>query len=476
MTVTIPPPDWVDECDDLPGPEPWQQLPPWGDQLPPDPFPPDFLVAASTPQDLGPADVRRWAGLLADERAFADLAGLSDEEASAVYVELVTSLERLKSAASAAQARVSERFDLAQRRLQEAEGVPARKLGQGVGAQVALARSESPVKGGRFLGAAQAWVREMPRTLEALADGRLNEWRATLAVKETACLAVEDRQAVDEEFGRLLDKHPAMGDRAVVAAVRRLVVARDAEAFLRRAEKAVKDRRVTCRPAADGMTYVTALLPLREGVAVYAALGRAADASRSAGDERSRGQLMADTLVERLTGRPVEDPVDIHLDIVITDRGLFAEDEEAAEVVGTGPVPAAWVRQLLEQVPDPQAQVQVRRIFRGPGALLATETAGRYFTPAVQHLIRIRDQHCRTPWCDAPIRHGDHVVDHAAGGPTSLENGQGLCERCNHTKRLPGWDAGVEPGPEHRVRLVTPTGHGYTSHPPTGPGREVVYP
>jgi hypothetical protein len=43
-------------------------------------------------------------------------------------------------------------------------------------------------------------VREMPYTYQALAQGRLNEWRATILVRETACLAVEDRAAVDREL------------------------------------------------------------------------------------------------------------------------------------------------------------------------------------------------------------------------------------------------------------------------------------
>ena len=51
------------------------------------------------------------------------------------------------------------------------------------------------------------------------------------------------------------------------------------------------------------MTYVTALLPVAQGVGVYAALRRAADTTF---DDRSRGQVMADTLVERVTGRPAE--------------------------------------------------------------------------------------------------------------------------------------------------------------------------
>jgi hypothetical protein len=36
-----------------------------------------------------------------------------------------------------------------------------------------------------------------------------------------------------------------------------------------RARKAVTDRRVTIRPAPDCMTYLTALLPVKDGVGVY---------------------------------------------------------------------------------------------------------------------------------------------------------------------------------------------------------------
>jgi hypothetical protein len=54
---------------------------------------------------------------------------------------------------------------------------------------------------------------------------------------------------------------------------------------------------VSLRPAAEAMTYLTALLPAAQGVAAYAVLVREADAARSGGDERSRGQVMADPLV-----------------------------------------------------------------------------------------------------------------------------------------------------------------------------------
>jgi hypothetical protein len=101
-------------------------------------------------------------------------------------------------------------------------------------------------------------------------------------------------------------------------------------------------------------------------------------------------------------------------------------------------------------------------------------------------MLVLRDGRCRTPWCGAPIWHADHVVAHAEGGPTSLPNGQGLCERCNQTKTLPGWPAEVldtvldtgrdSPAGRHAVRTTTPTGHHYDSTAPPLLGRRSMSP
>ena len=74
------------------------------------------------------------------------------------------------------------------------------------------------------------------------------------------------------------------------------------------------------------MTYVTALLPMPQGVSVYAALKRAAD---TCGDGRSRGQVMADTLVERVTGRAADVPTPIAVNLVLTDETLLGGDSDA---------------------------------------------------------------------------------------------------------------------------------------------------
>ncbi|NLT29474.1 MAG: HNH endonuclease, partial [Propionibacterium sp.] len=68
-----------------------------------------------------------------------------------------------------------------------------------------------------------------------------------------------------------------------------------------------------------------------------------------------------------------------------------------------------------------------------------TETVrtGRFATGALRELIEIRDQTCRTPYCDAPIRDVDHITPDAGGGATTTGNLQGLCQACNLTKDLP---------------------------------------
>ena len=86
----------------------------------------------------------------------------SDDDACVVSdaerVEQLAVLERLKAAASAAQARVTVGFDASQRAAQRAAGLPERKVGAGVGAQVGLARRDRAVRGARHLIGTRALV------------------------------------------------------------------------------------------------------------------------------------------------------------------------------------------------------------------------------------------------------------------------------------------------------------------------------
>ncbi|HEX6249097.1 MAG TPA: DUF222 domain-containing protein [Nocardioidaceae bacterium] len=401
------------------------------------------------------------------ERLRGDVSALSDAE----RIDLLTGLESLKGAAAAAQARLTVAFDASQRREQAARGVPAKKQGLGIPSQVALARRDSPVKGARHLGLARALVTEMPHTLSALASGSISEWRATILVRETAVLSAVHRSRVD---AALADRLAGLGDRGVAREARKLAYALDPGSAIRRTRRATADRRVTVRPAPDTMSYVTGLLPVAQGVAVHAALTRHADTLRAAGDPRSRGQIMADTLVERVTGQSAAPQVPVEIQLVMTDRTLFSGDHTPAHVVGHGPVPAALARALVRAgEAGEKARVWIRRLFTSPatGDLVAMESRRREFPASMRHFLIIRDQVCRTPWCDAPVRHGDHVVPAADGGETSADNGQGLCATCNFAKEAAGWASSPSSaGAGGGVTVRTPTGHRYTSSAPDPPG------
>ncbi|MDO3640146.1 DUF222 domain-containing protein, partial [Mycolicibacterium arseniciresistens] len=318
-------------------------------------------------------------------------------------------------------------------------GVPAAKRGRGLAAEIALARRDSPNRGGRHLGFARALVYEMPCTLRALECGALSEWRATLIVRESVCLSITDRATLDAELCSDMRQLAGKGDKRIVAAAKMIAYRLDPQAVVDRAAKAVNERTVTIRPAPDTMTYVTALLPVAQGVGVYAALKGAADTTV---DGRSRGQVMADTLVERITGTPADVAAPVAVQLLITDQTLLGGDSEPAVLSGHGPIPAATARQMVhDAVRDQRSKATLRRLYRHPrsNALVAMESRSRCFPKALATFIDLRDQTCRTPYCDAPIRHHDHAHPHHDGGPTSAVNGLGECAYCNYTKEADGW-------------------------------------
>ncbi|TAM68979.1 HNH endonuclease signature motif containing protein [Mycobacterium sp.] len=393
----------------------------------------------------------------------------ADESA---LIERIAELETVKSAAAAGQARAAAALDAARRASESAAGVPAERRGRGVAGEVALARRDAPARGGRHLGFAKALVHEMPHTLAALECGALSEWRATLIVRESACLDVEDRRALDAEMCAAATSLSGMGDARVAAAAKAIAYRLDPHAVVERAAKAENDRTVTIRPAPDTMTYVTALLPVTQGVSVYAALRREAD---TCGDGRPRGQVMADTLVERVTGRCATVPTPIAVNLVLSDETLLGGGNTPADICGYGPIPAAVARNMIAgAVIDRRSRATLRRLYTHPkaGALVAMESRARIFPQGLAAFIGLRDQRCRTPYCDAPIRHRDHAQPWADGGPTTADNGLGLCEQCNYIKENSGWTVrtSVDENHTHTALFTTPTGKTYRSAaPPRAP-------
>jgi len=407
-------------------------------------------------------------------RAFVlDLARLDDGVPDAERIDQIRLLEELKSAAAAAQAKVVAEFRASQEAEQQARGVPANDVGKGIAAQVALAKRESAARARRYVGWSQVLVAELPHTFRALQAGRITEWRAQIVAKETAWLSREHRERIDEEIAPSVEQ---WGDRRVENEVKKHAYRLDPHGFLARLAQAEGERRVSLKPAPDCMSSLHALLPVAQGVSVLASLQREADSLRGQGDARTRGQIMADTLVQRVTGQASAESVPARIELVMTDQTFFNTGEgsdEPAHLIGCGTIPAELARRLA-RIASQEAEAFVRRLYADPGGrLVAMESTSRRFVGGLAEFLVIRDQVCRTPWCDAPVRHKDHVIPVVAGGLTSESNGQGLCEACNQAKEAAGWrHEPLGKGAGESVAITTPTGHRYRSSSPDPPGTQ----
>ncbi|WP_460888404.1 HNH endonuclease [Promicromonospora xylanilytica] len=409
-----------------------------------------------------------------------DTPGSASRQARAEWVDLLGELEAVKSAVAATQARLVVALDAAAKAEEAAQGIRSERRGRGVASQVGAAMRVSPYAGASFLSTARVWMTGMPFTFDALRSGVLSQWRATLLVRETSHLSPEHRAWIDEELcgPAGLAVLAGLGTRRLVARVKELAARLDVGACVRRNARAVSERRVSVRPAPDLMVYVSALVPVQQGVQAYAQLKAHADAVRAAGDERGAGQIMADTLIERVTGRAPgkADEVPVTINLLVSDRTLLAEGVEPGVVVegmaaGVGSVPAPVARNLAAHGIDADA-AWLRSIYVDPrGRLLATTSVSRFHPQGLAVLLRAREQGiCASSWCDAPVRHLDHVLPYAEGGETSFDNGQGLCARCNHAKQAPGWRQKVtEIDGRHAVETTTPTGHTHVSVAPAPP-------
>ncbi len=152
-----------------------------------------------TGDGLSPNDIRRFLTRIAAiaVNSAMDSSAIDDSGAA---IDTITALEELKAAAAGAQAVLTARVADTIRGQRRDAGIPAARWNTGIATQIGLARRDSPHRGTTHLGLARVLTTEMPHTLGQLRRGELSEWRATLLVRETACLSAEDRRLVDERL------------------------------------------------------------------------------------------------------------------------------------------------------------------------------------------------------------------------------------------------------------------------------------
>lgn len=460
-------------------------------------------MATSTVCDMGPYVVRQLRRAAATEpgaspdqlighveRLIALLAQPAEIVADGTRIDRIATLERLRSAAAAAQYVEMVAFARSQVEAQRGADVDPRQLGRGIADQIALACGISPAEGSRRLTVARGLVIDLPHTLRLLTAGQIDDRAAQLVAGATDHLDRASRQHLDAD---LVDELPSLSAQRAAGAARRLAYAIDPVAAVERSRRERSQRRVTLRPAPDTMSLLSACLPVEQGVACWAALHRSADELVGRGDGRSRGQIMADTLVERVTGQAKANDIGLDVSIMIgVDALLDHENSRSAEICGFGPIPAAVARELIA---TSRGRSLWRRLFTAPirgssrsedggepeQIIVGGDRHRRRFDGWLAEFIRLRDRHCRDPFCDAPIRHLDHVRPFRDGGLTTAQNGRAVCARGNYVREMPGWrvdlaaaqDRGAIPsqieGRRHEVVITTPTGHRYASAAPQPP-------
>ena len=154
--------------------------------------------------------------------------------------------------------------------------------------------------------------------------------------------------------------------------------------------------------------------------------------------------------------------------------GVIARLAQPQPVDPTGNPAAIGRRLIAAAMGDRRSRATLRRLYKHPrsGALVAMESRARLFPKGLSRFIDLRDDTCRTPYCDAPIRHHDHARAHHRDGATSGINGLGLCEACNYAKEAPGWTVTTSEDETgcHHAEFITPTGARHHSKAPPLPG------
>lgn len=387
------------------------------------------------------------------------------EEACGATLDRVSDLQKRICALQAEQLRQLAMFVDERNGLDEDLGVPMCPAQyRCLVAEVAIACNLSNLTAQSLLSDAYALVNWHPFTVTALHSGAINLPAARAVARETRLLDDPAQQALADQV--IAEELPDVSPGKIRGLVERRVIEIDPDAAARKATTERADKHVVCIPADPGTAFLNAYLPAEQAVACWHALDDHARALHAAGDARSISHLMCDTLVERVTGIATPADIKVHLNLVMSDTSLLGVDDQSAELVPCGPIPAPVARLIAAT-----SNTWVKRLYTDPvdATLVAADPSRRRFDGALRDFISGRDGHCRGIKCSSPIRDIDHIQPHRSGGPATADNGQGLSKNCHTSRDHPGMrltrdaETGV-------VTWTTPSGRRYHSLPPPALG------
>ncbi|WP_167581262.1 HNH endonuclease signature motif containing protein [Kineococcus rubinsiae] len=407
----------------------------------------------------------------------------------AALVDLLITLDRERCRLDALGLRAVE--ELRQRRVAEHPGLAAADetdLVQLTGEQVLASELCAALRiadatAAQRISTARTLTEELPATLEAYAAGDLHigHVKAVLATSELLAERVVDGDGNDQDplyADDALRRARAELEKTCLTGPEDLSV-RQLRRRLRRTLARLSSRhtlrtRVTREAGQfvridvcdDGLTaHLSGPLPLTEALRLDAFLTGCADATNPEnprgidGEGRSHAARRVDALLDLKAGSGTSPSM--HVNVTVAATTLLGLDDEPSEVV----TPTLALSVPAEVARDLAACGTWRRILTDPAGNVV-DVGPRTYKPsaATARRVRARDSTCIFPGCTRPAQNCDldHVMPHARGGPTTVEN---LAPECRHHHRLKThtrWQ--VEPLPTRGWRWTSPTGHTYDTN------------
>jgi hypothetical protein len=362
-----------------------------------------------------------------------DTASLTDAELH----DLVTDIQRQRHRLAAAAAEAISAWD---RRL-----IWADNGARSAAARLANETSTSTSTAGSDVRRARQ-LRSMPATAAALAAGDLSPDHVDLLAKANQPwrnASFADHEATLVEQCRVL-RH---------ADARKMVdywcARADADAAEDRAERQRNAAHLSVSPTLDGTVVINGTLDPIGGSIVADELTRLERelylANKRDGVTRTASQRRAAALVEmarRSATAPAGGRRPKPLFTVLVGDDTMSQLCELAN--GTVITPG----QLLQWAGEADLETV---LFDGPSTVISVSHR-RSFTGALRRAVQVRDRHCQhTSGCDVPADQCDvdHIVPHAADGPTSQFNGKLECTP--HNRDSDRHDHGGTPRPSRPI-------------------------
>lgn len=345
-----------------------------------------------------------------------------------------------------------------------------------------------------------------PKTLEALTDGRITRRQAELMAVAASSLDPGARASLDDQAPRWAEGRTA---RQFGKLIKKQAAEIDRRSLRERHEAERARRRVTVSDLGEGMSELRVVGPTVETRAVFSRLTemartihndrlRAADAYQrkngvpadddpqatggdtagddalytAATDHRTVGQIRADLLLDLLlssepsahelfmngTGASLKAIQPIVQVTIPVSQMIYPDDGVGWIDDGTLASPDT-LRILAGLAPGWE------RIFISPDTGFVQVTDRYRPTAEMRRLLLARDMTCRVPGCET-AGHScdiDHGLDHALGGPTSIDNLEALCPGHHQMKHQSGWRVRQQPGGV--IEFTTPLGQTLTDDP-----------